>query len=253
MTLQLDGNNLHTNPEWFSAVLGAIKQKIPNFANDKLEAIKDLPIVAELQTASIKMCEALDSEDIKVANTNWHEFNEIFEQVKTAYHEAAHAVVGYRLKSKLNRKILRVCINFQKAVEIGLETGFVEFEKPVDPHNQIEAQAKLAVILAGYLNEPIFKPENSSFQLDEDIPSFQLGGIIPEGDEKQKARIIRHWFPKTAARERAMEEATREATWSQQQDAISALARVLLLEPELELNEQAAQEFLSSRPELNGN
>jgi hypothetical protein len=59
------------------------------------------------------------------------------------------------------------------------------------------------------------------------------------------------WFMGTKkTRQRAMEEATREATWVGQRDAISALARILLLEPTLELDEQAAFRFLSNRPEL---
>jgi hypothetical protein len=225
-------------------VLREVKKTIPSFINDQLSAVVDLPIVTELQIASTEMCSALDFANSEAVEKYWLEFMKKFMQVKTAYHEAAHAVVGYRLRNPLNRKILRICIDAQKAEYLGLVAGFVEFENLGELQNRTEAQAKLAMILAGYLNEPYIESEDGSIKIG--------GSIGPnDGDTIQKDEIMAKWFMGTKkTRQRAMEEATREATWVGQRDAITALARTLLLEPTLELNEQAAYEFLSNRPEL---
>jgi hypothetical protein len=188
---------------------------------------------------------ALDSLDNEAANTHWLDFLDKFDLVKTAYHEAAHTVVGYRLRDKLNRKVIGTCIYPQKTTDT-LRRGATTFDKAQNPENQTQAQAELAMIFAGYLNEPTI--DLSKIEVNG------LGGELGGDDENDINKIIRKWFMGTnKTRQRAVKEASREATWSQQQDAISSLARVLLLEPTLELDEQAVQEFLSSRPELNGN
>jgi hypothetical protein len=140
-------------PEKLAIFLREITQVIPNFIETQLETVKDLPVVTELQVASTKMISALDSGNHETAFEYWQKFFDKYEQIRVAYHEAAHAVVGYRLKSKFNRKILRVCINAQTAKARGLYLGFVDFEN-IEPKKQIEAQANLAIILAGCLNEP---------------------------------------------------------------------------------------------------
>jgi hypothetical protein len=234
------------NPENQEKYLRPINQVIPHFIETQLETVKDLPIVTEMQAASTEMISALDSGNHEATFEYWQKFFDKYEQIRVAYHEAAHAVVGYRLKNNFNRRILRVSVNAQIAKARGVGIGFVDFEGP-DPQNKTEAQAQLARVLTGYLNEPSIKTE-----------VMDLGGDIENStdakeysDAKQRDDILTKWFFETEnARLLVMGEATREATWVGQRTAISALARILLLEPTLELDEQAAYEFLSNRPEL---